>query len=413
LIAEKLKEHLKICNGKAIDILIILLIGLLVLIWFNGNFIISTEDFVFTTGPVHNFLRSFYMWDLSDGLGFRNSQILTAPIYSGIVAFLNIVGGSLSSSEEFLFYINYVLAGLAMYYLVTFTLKGDKGRIAGVVSSFAYMINGFLLIYVLSIPFTKFFYALFPLIIALFVKGVNEKKGLRYAFLVGLVWLLISAAYSNPVNAITLWLVLLSYFLFEVLTNLRDKTKIWYATRFTVYLGLIWGALNSFWLIPELSSINYLYSGQSIAAIGQTDLSAFRLNSASILDIFRLQGFWAFNRSFQGDAYYPYAPIYSTTLFIFLSFLIPILAFLPILVKPRNKYILFFTILAVFGLFMIKGSYSPFGQINDWIFSNIPFSRAIREPFKVFGPLLALSYAFLIGTAVSIIYSFIRKEVKK
>jgi hypothetical protein len=62
---------------------------------------------------------------------------------------------------------------------------------------------------------------------------------------------------------------------------------------------------------------------------------------------------------------------------------------------------------------MIKGPYPPFGAVNSWIFSNLPFSRGIREPFKVFGPLLALSYAFLIGVALLIIYSYIYKKSDK
>lgn len=90
--------------------------------------------------------------------------------------------------------------------------------------------------------------------------------------------------------------------------------------------------------------------------------------------------------------------------------LIPILAFLAPILKPKSKMVGFWLIVAIFALFLSKGSSKPFSQIYPWLYSNIPLFSLFRDSSKFFF-LITLSFAVLIGITVDEVTKRIR--VKK
>jgi len=53
-----------------------------------------------------------------------------------------------------------------------------------------------------------------------------------------------------------------------------------------------------------------------------TDLDLFRLNSAPLYGAFRMLGYWGLDSGYLGDPYNAWGAIYSSNIFIILSFLI-------------------------------------------------------------------------------------------
>ncbi|GFP31570.1 hypothetical protein HKBW3S34_02490 [Candidatus Hakubella thermalkaliphila] len=102
--------------------------------------------------------------------------------------------------------------------------------------------------------------------------------------------------------------------------------------------------------------------------LGMASIDLFKLNSAQILDTVRLAGIWALNSGYKGDPYFPWASAYSSPILVAISFLMPLLAFFPLLVR-RNKYVLFFSLLTLLAFFVIKGPYPPLGGVIISLFT--------------------------------------------
>jgi len=252
-------------------------------------------------------------------------------------------------------------------------------------------------------------YASLPLLLALYIKGIDQKKGVKYGFFLGAIWTLVStSAYTNPVFVVISWYVIISYLIYYIITNRAEKTKTTAAIQFTMSLILIWLALNLYWILPlafsfssELHKSIYLYQ-----QVGESSLDRFRASSASLFDVFRLAGFWALSSGYKGELYAPWAPVYSSSvLFLAISFTFPILTVIPILTKSKKGHILYFASLLVTGAFFAKGPHAPFGETITWLFVNVTILQSFRNIYSLFFPVITLCYAFLIGEALSSIRS--------
>ena len=212
------------------------------------------------------------------------------------------------------------------------------------------------------------------------------------------------------------WVVLIFYLVFYILFS-RNKQTILRSLRFTGVLLIFWLVLNSYWLIPNFYALQ-TDLGSTFAvyeATGTVDkLSSWLSGSVpSITDAMRLTGFWGFSAGIAGDPFYTWASVYSSRFFLFTSFLIPIVAFLPILTRSWDKYVVFFTFLALVIIFQLKGPNPPLGDITRWVYSNVPLLRDIGvSPFLNLSPALVLSYSFLIGCGIDSLYNLIGRGGK-
>ena len=387
---------------------IIGLIGLVSVSWFHGNYLISAGDFSMPLDRLRSFMANFYLWD-SRSLGSANPRItaLTFPVWS-YFAFSEIIGFSLSVTETILFYSVFSISGLSMYYLTTTLISNSPvkfKRLAGLISGIFYMLNPYFAIIILPLRTTSFMiYALLPLILAFFVKGLNEKRKVKFAIIAAFVMTLATSVYVDPSYLPLTLLPLLMYLIFYILVN-PTKTALFSAFKFTTLFLITWVSLNLYWLIPDayfsqnaLASVTSAYN-----SVGMSFLSTVQLNSAPLLGAIRLLGYWGLNSGYKGDAYIIWATAYQTPLLIFVSFLLPFLAFIPLLIKPKDKHVFFFAFFAIISLLLINGTYSPIG---NWIYTRIPlFSAFFDTPFLRFGMYLTLAYAFLIGYALTELFS--------
>jgi len=407
---KKIHEVWVIHKNTIASVAIILSVGLLSFTWFRGDFLITGGDMLLPPNRWQHFIRSFYSWDASS-LGGANTRILAEVIpYNTFLVLSESVGLSLVNTNKLWFYLMFTSAGLSMYFLTTIIIGSTYKHFAGIISAVFYMMNPYAAIYL--IPQFWIHVVFLPLIMGLYIKGLKEQKKLKYIFLISAVWVLVgSAGYVNPKFALLHWAALFLYMIFNILVK-RDKEEVTQSLRFTCVLLVVWVALNAYWMFPAAFTLNETLALplNVYGTIGITRLASYQLNSAPIYDAVRLMGFWALDAIYKGFPYYYWAQTYKTALFIGIGFIIPILAFASLLSKPRKKDILFFGIVTIVGLFIMSGAYPPFGFINVYLVTHVPFaSDVLSTPYQIGGMYVVLGYAFLLGYAISIFYDRISR----
>jgi len=406
------RQFLHLHSGDVIALLLIGLIGLLSVSWFRGDYLIAAGDFSMPLNRLRSSVANFYSWD-SRSLGNSNPRILALTVPLGAYfAFSEVIGLSSIGTEKILFYFIFTVSGLSMYYLTTTLLSTFRHkRLAGLISGVFYMLNPYVAINIMPLRQTSFIiYALLPLILGIFIRGLNQKKPLKFAIIAAFIMLLATSLFVDPSIVPLTFLPLLIYLIFFVLTNPK-RTTFFSAFKFASGFTITWILLNLYWLIPDAySSSNEL--AKVTSAYGSIGVqSGVQLDSSPILGAVRLLGYWALDSGYKGDPYFVWASAYQTPLLIIVSFILPFLAFIPLLLKPKDKNVLFFTSFAVISLLLVNGSYSPLGK---WIFSNIPlFAVFFRTPYLRFGMYVTLAYAFLIGYALTELFNRFSSHLKK
>ncbi|MCX6706123.1 MAG: hypothetical protein NTV24_03420, partial [Candidatus Woesebacteria bacterium] len=139
---------------------------------------------------------------------------------------------------------------------------------------------------------------------------------------------------------------------------------------------------------------------------------------SSFLNLFRLQGIpdW-YLTSYLPNTDHAYAGFYLTkNIPIFISFLFPIVAFLGLLIPPKEKvekYIVsFFIFLLLVSMFFVSGTNSPLGFIYEFLYTKIPGFNIFRSPYYKFAPAYLIPFCFLLSYSLSKIIKSVSLKIK-
>lgn len=234
-------------------------------------------------------------------------------------------------------------------------------------------------------------YSIAPLVVASFIKILqNLKPQLKNLLIAGLI-LGLQIMFDPRIAYITL----VGIVLYILLLIIIQKSKSLYIS-FNLLIAIGVSILfNLFWIIPLLST-------------GSIPVSEGLLSPAGL----RFLSFADFSHSL--SLLHPNWPenIFGKTYFLDSKFLIlPIIAFSSLLFIKNNRHVLFFSLLALVGAFLAKGSNAPFGEINQWLFQYVPGMNMFRDPTK-FYLLIALSYSVLIPHSTGVIFNLIKSQSK-
>jgi len=398
-------------DSHLIPISVIILCGFLPFLWTRVDSLISWLDFTYLPNPLLTFKRALFLWDTSSALGSLNSRIPPTIFYELLRIFLDRMGFPLATAEKVFLSFIFIASGLSMYYLVSIIAK-NKSRLAPLLAALFYMFNPYTMIFLWSnFTFSCFSYAFIPLRLGMFINALERKSSLRYIIYFALVWFVTTTpAYVNPVFALIDWLLLGFYFIYHLLVT-RDKRTIKHTVKLTGILISIWLLLNIFWVLPISVFAKEEIDIAGLAVIGQQEFEIWRLNSASVVKVFRMAGHWGLESSYKGDPFYTWGEIFASPLFSVFGFLMTLLVFSCAILKRKNKYILYLFLLSVLSLFLIKGPHSPLGVVNTKLFSH-PFLHSIyRLNYQKFGILLALSYAPLFGISLGRLCEIIKTKL--
>lgn len=398
-----MKEVQKLFNNHRIDYVILLLLGLTALLWTQPTklFLVGDPGASFPWFPISNLVDNSKTWSSLDG-GIPNFLIARAPWYM-FFSVLQSLGANYIASQKVFFVLTNSLAAVSMYYLSwVFMSKEKHGRVACLISAIFYLFNPFRFI-AFGSAWTDFFqvtYAVFPLILGFYFRGLstsqNFSKMLKYAFGTGLSLVLTAMYFPTIAYMILLTALLASFSIFYILCYAKaSKEKINAFLFLFLTLGITL-LLNLYWILPILGQIGTAQN--MISSVTHSNWGS------SLTNCFRLIGHWAFSDGHLGKPYYPYASMFLTNPVLTVSLLIaPVLAFGSLLLHPRKKEILFFSLIAIVSLLFSVGVDLPLGGAYNWMLIHIPFFIAFREPTK-FLMVITVAYSVLIGFTTAQIY---------
>lgn len=394
--------------------LILLIASTLTLVWFHKGLLLATGEnaIIFDRAPT-------LLETVSNSWGnieLGGPNIIDAsgiPLYL-LASFMVSIGLPGVFIQASLFWLFLVSEGLSTFYIVRGFVNDGRRELAATIAGLFYMLNPYAMIEIWNrfLYTLMFFYAFMPLILLLYIKGL-ELRRLKYALYIGLASLLIAYSYGSPPLIGTFWLVIASYAVFHIISNIRRLKIVLFTLAFSALTFIIWLSVNSWWLVLFIA---ILYPGYVVGGLGAGEAIALEGSKSTLISISKLFGglinlFRLINIQFLEGMVNVWGPIYFSWGFIAISFLIPILTFVALLFKPRYKLMFYFAILSILGLFLAKGTAPPFGGLFLKVFESFSILQVYRNPFEKLGIILPLGFGTLFGLSVSSIYYWLRKHV--
>lgn len=334
----------------------------------------------------------------SVGTGYKTSFLI--PTYSvfAVLGWMEKMGSPAFIRQASLLSTLMVVGIFSTYLLIRIAF--NLGNTAAYIGGIFYYLN----IYTLTQVWKRFIYshmfawAYLPLFTFLWIKWISTRKVLWLFFFLASS-LFFTFAFSNPVFLLTIWTPALIFVLVQ-LWDERKKRKQFVQTIIYSLIGLsLWSIINIWWLYPTLT-----LGGTWTAQTGQTwqsDLSSLHAVSKyfPIGEIMLLRQSWYLGHENDWFDFYHNPFIYLISLIVLF---IAIWGFIKIKDLTAGKYL---SLLAIVGLFISKGTSSPFGYtFFEILFSNFPLTAALRNSYEKFGIVWLLPYTILFAVGFDWIF---------
>jgi hypothetical protein len=332
----------------------------------NGLIIGSDWSFPETFSQMKSYANTgIFTWTNAQSLfgqQANNSNDYLFRIFIGVLPALNI-GGKIFA-KIFLIFL-FTLAGFSVYLYCRFLKLNEPSSILGgffLITSplfFNYIIMGWTHV-LLSV-------GLLPFALMAFTKSIKEQK-VSGAIITGLLYS-IAMLQSQTLVWYPIAFILLSFFL------VRSKKEVKICIKSLIIIFSIFSLIHSPWLISSL-----LFPGSVISqAVSRFDINRFgtRLSGINFLRL------WGSLFNYQYESAFP-----SSLLFI--TFIPPIIAYLALILRKKDKMVLYFSLLSFVPLLFF---------IGRGVFQYIPFSAVIRDVSR-FMVLSTVSYSVLIAMTI-------------
>ena len=298
-------------------------------------------------------------------LGARRSYLTGIPTQS-LIKLFSYLGLSGDFYSKFYLFFVFTLAGVSMYSLAKFLkLKELPSLLSGLfyISSpifFDYSIMGW--IYVL------FAMGLLPFAVRYFIQAVEE-NWLKGAVLTGIIYAFSIISAQSSISFMIVFLILGFYLIY-------DKNSFFSYLKSLFVVVSIFFLLNSHWILGLLVFPDKSILGSDLVKSGPSLGTVAHMRPLNIIRLFGS----LFN--------YQYEKIIDTSPFSFISFLMPITAIIPLLLKKNKRFIVTLWLIALIPILMYF-----LNQRRD-ILLLIPMANIIRD-FARFAALSTFAYALL------------------
>lgn len=392
-------------------ILIILLVSiLLTVVWFRNGYLMGGGE---TGLPFYNLNQMFkisgWTWG-NQALGNNDSLTVSSGPFFAFFSFFQNLGIS-GFVLQAVFYFGILFFTLYSIFKLTDTLFPDLQPIFKLFASFFYLFNLYSLMNVWNrnLPNTIVFYALLPLLLAIFIQGLKKEKYI-FAVYATILTAIFSYAFGAPAQVIIYWFVIFvtAIFYFFFVKSSR------FIIKFLILHFPLWIIFNFWWVSQEI------YFRLSSAFSASVAISFSDYGNKSTFDILSLKlgqldnlfllkhGTFFTNENIVLPFSWPL--FFSQPLTLALQWLVILLILFVAIRKIKDKQVGFLLTFFIIGIFATKGNADPFGEIFDYLFSNFPFLQFFRNPFEKLGLLLPMSLAPLFGLTVFTIHEFLRKK---
>lgn len=258
-------------------------------------------------------------------------------------------------------------------------------------------------------PF-MFFYAVLPLSLYLFIKGLQERN-ILYSLVLNLLLFCFVFGFSSMPLIVLFWILLGFYCLFFILLNRHNIKDVYFSLGYLFISLLIFFLINLWWIIQTMQyffSTTYQFQQSYTTVNNFLDFDVLSKNLGNLNFLIRLM-----HKDFFVWMAGVWKGTYQMSVFIALSFLPILFIFGSILVKRKTKDYYFFLFLTLFTLFFAKGDNSPFGGIFSFLFLHVKVLEVFRNPFEKIGLSIPLGYSPLFGIGLYSFYTLIAKRSKK
>jgi hypothetical protein len=286
-------------------------------------------------------------------------------------------------------YFSLVFSGIflsAYFYFYKFLFKK---AFPSLLSSALYLFNLFFFVSYVNFNIHLSF-ILFPLFLIL-CHYIYERQYIQIALVTVVISFLFPAAFINPPAILPLVFCAFLYYVYLGLfqRGFGYSIKVFKASIFGAALLLF---LNIWWFY---SFVSEMLSSRVTSSLGTITFHLFR--TTSLFDAFRFLGGWAYNPADLSFDVGRYDALYYNPLFIILSYIPILAAYFVVLFKKKDRNVIFFFALSLFGMFLAKGELPPFGALYNWIFRHVPGFFMFREPYTKFMTIHVLGIAALLG----------------
>lgn len=364
---------------KIIPLFLFLILSFLItwIFWLPGPRV--ANDYYLGSMEVAKENTFFWIWRetaVADGLGeYTAPTAWSQPLHLvfGILSWLNL---PMVWQTKMLLLTFFIVGFLSIHRLLSFLQVSGFAKYVGIL---LYLFNTYSILLIdggqLSIALT---YAVIPLAFFQYLRVLKPIANKNYLYLISSV-LLVSFLDLRYTFVIVL-LILIHFFCNLFLSpsyriqSFMGLLKIFFILGFFLFLA------HSYWILPVLFS-NSISLPQTYERISQLDfLSLASLNHA----IFLQQPHW-------------YENIFGKLSYINIIFSpIPFIIFLAPMLVRKSSSVAFWSVVALLGIFLSKGSNEPLGEIYVWLFSNIPGFSLFRDSMK-FYIFVTLSYSVLVS----------------
>lgn len=352
--------------------------------WFSsGKMLAGAEEGIPFYNPSRTLQLYSSIWFDAD-LGVAVPvNIIRVPFYM-FAAFLQNIGLPSVTIQIGVFFI-LLFTGLFSVFQFSRELFKENPLLVHLCVALFYLFN----LYSLSQVWARFLYpqfflwAYFPLFLFLWVRWIKTAKIIYLAVLV-LTSFVFSSMFVILSSLFVLW-VSAALYIFTYITRANYKTVFYRG----ILAFVIWAISNTWWLVPiyflqDNSYGNLLQSDMNIEAVKSVS-EYYPLNSVAILQqnyYFGEHGFW--------KDYYSGINLNS------LAYLIFVVACIGAATAKKTREIWFIMVLLGAGWFIAKGANPPFGlEFFSWLFTSLPITQVLRNPYEKFGLVYLLGYAFL------------------
>jgi len=345
----------------------------------EGYFAIG--DHIFPLFPDREVARCISLWDESFLMGRLTTPIPLANLLQYLVYYVLASLLNVDVASRLFFPLIFVIAGFSMYFLSRYLVGGFIPCLASVI---IYIYNPWIINRILSGHSSLLFaYALTPLMLTLYFKGVDGKS-LKQALLSSfLLALIISISYHLASLIIP---IILIYPIFRVgLGRVRDVLSLYGLVALIAVSSML---LNSYWITTLPTVLNTL-SGTNIVDVENLSVES------NIVNVLRLHGyFW----NGWWNVFKSCLPKLIVDLWWFIGFLPFTLSILAIAVSRGSKIKLLTFMLIVYSVLAV-GLNWPFSSLNRFLYENVPFYIIHRDPNKIVA-VLCLTYSMLAAYAI-------------
>lgn len=353
-------------------------------VWFYGSNILTHGDWMYFFSETQREMLSLpNIWS-SSGLGQMNLSITMYPI-SLLWGLATDLGFGIS--ERLLYMIPSVLgAYFSIYLLLQYHFKN---KYAVFIGSLLYTLNTYFMITRTGHLTLMVGYALAPLMLYSFHYYLDNKNA-RFLLSTILIGILIGYYESRVLYLLSLIIGLMGLYSCFITRTISIKKLVQF---FSLFSGSIILA-NFYWILPF--SMTHFFNNNQI-----TDRALFG-NVYMQID----RALTLFHPFWSGKEIIPFE-IVSTPAYMWL---IPLVAFVGLYTNRKNNVVIFYSLLALLGIFLAKQSNMPFSGVYAWLYNNFPGFSAFREASKFYF-FIALGYSVMIAGCLEWLWQTKRRDI--